>query len=64
MRLTNAVPSDDPREFLLANMCSPVVHAAGREGGGALFTLADMRRFELNAADVNAMGMPIWGEAE
>lgn len=64
MRLTNSNPSTDPREFMLANMCSPVVHAAGRDGGGVLFTLANMRRFELAAVDVNAMGMPVWGEAE
>ncbi|WJS97819.1 hypothetical protein [Novosphingobium humi] len=64
MRLINAIPSTDPREFMLANMCSPVVHAAGRAGGGVLFTLANMRRFELSAVEVNAMGMPIWGEAE
>lgn len=64
MTLTKAEPSTDPREFLRANLCSPVVHAAGRNGGGVLFTLANMRRFELSAHDLIAVPMPIWGEAE
>jgi len=64
MCLADPIPSVDPREFMLANLLSPVVHAAGREGGGVLFTLASMRRFELSAAEANAVGMPVWGEAE
>lgn len=64
MTLAHAKPSTDPREFQRANLSSPVIYAAGRHGGGAVFTLANMRRFELSALDVIMVGMPVWGEAE
>lgn len=64
MPLTKAEPSTDPRELMRANLCSPVVYAAGRAGGGVLFTLANMRRFELTAVEVARLGILAWGEAE
>ncbi len=48
-------PSTDAREFIQANRKSPVVHAAGRDDGGALFILANLRRFELSNADMRWM---------
>jgi hypothetical protein len=62
MTLHRTGHSTDAREFTQANLESPVVHAAGREDGGAFFVLANMRRFELAPADVQAMPMPKWGE--
>jgi hypothetical protein len=56
MTLAHAKPSTDPREFQRANLSSPVIYA-GRHGGGAVFTLANMRRFELSALDVIMVGM-------
>lgn len=62
MLLKHAGPSTDVREFIQANSESPVVHAAGREEGGAHFVLANLRRFELSSTDVRGMAMPRWGE--
>jgi hypothetical protein len=57
--------STDAREFTQANLESPVVHAAGREDGGAFFVLANLRRFELSGDDARSLSQPIqWGEAE
>ncbi|WP_343611150.1 hypothetical protein [Novosphingobium sp.] len=59
-----ALLSREARDFMVANEESPVVYASGREGGGTYFLLANLRRFELSARDVEIMPMPIWGEAE
>lgn len=59
-----AVLTRAARDFMVENADSPVVHAAGREDGGAFFVLANMRRFELSAKDVAAMPMPNWGETD
>lgn len=64
MLLKRMGPSTDASEFIQANLQSPVVHAAGREDGGAHFILANLKRFELSPADVRDMPMPKWGETE